>query len=325
MEDRKYIIGPEPCWLGYQWEHNKIRIVFEGYEPVNEDNEIYLKFNGRTPYLIPLVDMMLDVSNPLTEHPGVFEAQIEERAADHSLVSQSQVFAMVIQKSIVAEEEYEMVDPRLDTLYSRYRELYLKLSVLDEKFSQVDDSLSESSHNPVENKVLTEAINADRAMFNGMKSDVDYCKARIDLYNPDGTVNVDTALSGTSTNPVQNKVVKAALDSKVEKEAGKGLSSNDYTAADKAKLEGINAERSNNAVQSITLNGLKYTGNNINLGKAVDELSRARIAILESVTYKTINGQSIVGSGDISLTVWHMGDAAPTSDIGDDGDLYFRV
>ncbi len=48
---------------------------------------------------------------------------------------------------------------------------------------------------------------------------------------------VDAALSGTSENPVQNKAVKAALDGKVDKVEGKGLSSNDYTDADKAKVD----------------------------------------------------------------------------------------
>ena len=40
---------------------------------------------------------------------------------------------------------------------------------------------------------------------------------------------VDSALSADSTNPVENKAVKAALDTKVTVEAGKGLSSNDFT------------------------------------------------------------------------------------------------
>jgi hypothetical protein len=55
----------------------------------------------------------------------------------------------------------------------------------------------------------------------------------IKTYGQDGTevtsqvcngINVDSALSDSSTNPVQNKVVKGALDNKVDKESGKGLS-----------------------------------------------------------------------------------------------------
>lgn len=50
---------------------------------------------------------------------------------------------------------------------------------------------------------------------------------------------VDTALSSTSTNPVQNKTVNSALDNKVDKVTGKGLSTNDYTTDEKTKLAGI--------------------------------------------------------------------------------------
>ena len=52
-------------------------------------------------------------------------------------------------------------------------------------------------------------------------------------------ISVDTTMSSTSTNPVQNKVVQAALDNKVNKETGKGLSTNDFTTTLKTKLDGI--------------------------------------------------------------------------------------
>lgn len=47
---------------------------------------------------------------------------------------------------------------------------------------------------------------------------------------------VDDKLSTSSVNPVQNKIVTAALNNKVEVEEGKGLSTNDYTTAEKNKL-----------------------------------------------------------------------------------------
>lgn len=55
---------------------------------------------------------------------------------------------------------------------------------------------------------------------------------------PEATI-VDSALSNSSENPVQNKVVQAALEGKVAKEAGKGLSQNDFTNALLAKLNGL--------------------------------------------------------------------------------------
>ena len=52
-------------------------------------------------------------------------------------------------------------------------------------------------------------------------------------------VHVDSELSNTSTNPVQNKVVYSAVSGKVDKVTGKGLSTNDFTNAEKSKLSGI--------------------------------------------------------------------------------------
>lgn len=77
-------------------------------------------------------------------------------------------------------------------------------------------------------------------------------------------ITVDNKMSETSTNPVQNKVVLAQLnslqdalikiiDTKVDKETGKGLSTNDYTTAEKTKLAGI-AEGANKTVVDSALN-----------------------------------------------------------------------
>ena len=57
---------------------------------------------------------------------------------------------------------------------------------------------------------------------------------------PTGVV-CDNALSDTSENPVQNKVVKAAIDGKVDAEAGKGLSTNDLTDELKNQYDGYEA------------------------------------------------------------------------------------
>ena len=66
----------------------------------------------------------------------------------------------------------------------------------------------------------------------------DYIKNKPTI--PSGVV-VDSALSTTSANPVENRVITNALNDKVDKEAGKGLSTNDFTTAEKNKLAGIQA------------------------------------------------------------------------------------
>lgn len=81
---------------------------------------------------------------------------------------------------------------------------------------------------------------------------------------------VDSALSSTSTNPVQNKAVNAVLSNKVDKVDGKSLSTNDYTTAEKTKLSGI-AEGANKyslpTASPTTLGGVKVgAGLTINSG-----------------------------------------------------------
>jgi hypothetical protein len=68
-------------------------------------------------------------------------------------------------------------------------------------------------------------------------------------------VTVDSALSETSANPVENKVIKAELDKKVTKVSGKDLSSNDYTSTEKEKLKNIAENAQVNIIESIAVNG----------------------------------------------------------------------
>ena len=81
-------------------------------------------------------------------------------------------------------------------------------------------------------------------------TNVAYVKAKIDEVAASGGVDVDNALSATSTNPVQNKVVTAALTGKagtaVATESANGLMSK----ADKTKLDGIAAGANKTTIDS---------------------------------------------------------------------------
>lgn len=98
----------------------------------------------------------------------------------------------------------------------------------------VDSVLSETSTNPVQNKVITTEINAHtsttaihRNIWYGTKAEYDNeIKDEDTIYiitdeeesggggggGGSGSITIDTALSKTSTNPVQNKVITNALD-----------------------------------------------------------------------------------------------------------------
>ena len=84
----------------------------------------------------------------------------------------------------------------------------------------VDDALSDTSTNPVQNKVVKVALDGKASTevasqtANGLMSAKD--KNKLDGVEDGATrVIVDDSMSGTSTNPVQNKAVKAALDGKL--------------------------------------------------------------------------------------------------------------
>jgi hypothetical protein len=68
---------------------------------------------------------------------------------------------------------------------------------------------------------------------------------------------VDSSLSTSSVHPVQNKVVTKALNSKVNQEKGKELSSNDFTDDEKNKLKNIPTNAEENIIESISVNGVQ--------------------------------------------------------------------
>lgn len=88
----------------------------------------------------------------------------------------------------------------------------------------VDTSISSTSTNPVQNKAIKTELNkkAGKSVAttnkNGLMSAADKTKLNGIATGANKTI-VDTTLSDSSTNPVQNKVVKAALDNKADKTA----------------------------------------------------------------------------------------------------------
>ena len=70
-------------------------------------------------------------------------------------------------------------------------------------------------------------------------ANVAYVKAKVAEVAASGGVDVDNALSATSTNPVQNKVVKAALDKKAGTAVATTSANGLMSKADKTKLDGI--------------------------------------------------------------------------------------
>ena len=128
----------------------------------------------------------------------------------------------------------------------------------------VDSALSDSSENPVQNKVVKAALDGKVSTVSGKGlSTEDYTTAeKTKLSGIEAQANkttVDSALSSSSENPVQNKVIKSALDGKVDVVSGKGLSTEDYTTAEKTKLAAFQ-DASNYALKTDITSVYKYRG-----------------------------------------------------------------
>lgn len=109
----------------------------------------------------------------------------------------------------------------------------------------------------------------------------------------------DAELSDASTNPVQNKVIKAYVDTevakKVDKVSGKGLSTEDFTTLLKTKLEGL--ENYDDTTLTNAINSLETRLNTLVSGDtstAIESFNEV-IAFLENLT-DTQDLSSIIAS-----------------------------
>lgn len=141
---------------------------------------------------------------------------------------------------------------------------YTKLSGIEAGATKtiVDATLDETSTNPVQNKAVKTALDGKAGTAEattgaaGLMSAADKVKLDGVEAGANKTI-VDDAMSDTSTNPVQNKAVKTALDSKLDKKGG--------TLTGNLKVTG--------AVFSDS--GLSFgTGENIHFTKAADDAAK---------------------------------------------------
>ena len=96
---------------------------------------------------------------------------------------------------------------------------------------------------------------------------------------------------------------QTALNFKVDTVAGKGLSTEDYSTAEKSKLAGVATGATANATDADLRDRSTHTGAQaINTVTALQSALDAKQSTLVSGTnIKTINGASILGSGDMAL------------------------
>lgn len=105
--------------------------------------------------------------------------------------------------------------------------------------------------------------------------------------------------------------VKSKLNEKVDKVDGKGLSSNDYTSTEKAKLAGI----ANNA-QVNTLEGIQVNGSTITPTNKIANIDLSAYALKSQISAAYIFKGSITWANLIALTTAEVGHVYNVTDKG---------
>lgn len=138
----------------------------------------------------------------------------------------------------------------------------------------VDQELSETSENAIGNKTVTKELKkkvnkTDLATINGQSI----------------TEGGNIVIQGSGSNPDLSEYAKKtevamSLTKKVDKEEGKGLSSNDFTTTEKNKLASLA---------------------NYNDSELRSEINKKQDSLISGTNIKTVNGQSILGGGNIEI------------------------
>ena len=95
----------------------------------------------------------------------------------------------------------------------------LTISATDTKYT-IDSTLSGSSTNPIQNKAVYYALAGKQDKLTagtGISISGNTISCTVSGGSGGGSVTVDSTMSSTSTNPVQNKVIYSALQNKQDK------------------------------------------------------------------------------------------------------------
>lgn len=121
-----------------------------------------------------------------------------------------------------------------------------------------------------------------------------------------GTASQATA-DGSGNNIVDTYATKTALDNKVDKVTGKGLSTNDFTTAEKNKLSGIESGAQVNTITGVKGNAeSSYRTGNVNL-------TPANIGAVP--TSRTVNGHALSTNVTVTASDVGLGNVNNTSDL----------
>ena len=191
------------------------------------ENDKYLHINasGEPEWSSIVVDDAMSSSSENPVQNKVVKSYVDSLA---STALQRKIVAALPVQDIEMNVVYMILkqDGEAGDFYNEYMYINNQWELIGSTQMKVDGALSLVSENPVQNKVVTAALNEklSKAEFEELSDDLELSSERIpggsnlgsitineDVWNIPEVV-VDDELSDVSENPVQNKVVKAAID-----------------------------------------------------------------------------------------------------------------
>ena len=224
------------CQIGRQYEYGKTQVIFEGYQVNDSANEIYFKFVGRTEdskYLIPIIDMTLDITQQLTKHVGQFSCQLEEMNTEGTLVSQSPVFYVAVKRSIKVGADYEVQDPRLETIYQKYNAMYNTINDTNNTVL-ANESQRQAEWITLKQEVADAVASIDGKLDWYKASTTDTLQARLNGFIGEAEGSIQTALETYETQTDSNINDKlTAYQSKTTSNINRMFDDSDRTSKEK--------------------------------------------------------------------------------------------
>lgn len=243
-----------PRYVGFQFTRGAHNVITTDDE--STPNAVYTQYhaNSSGKFYQNLPTRLIDTVDNVEYWNGVFDIKDGNHMTFTFVASN---YATASDKMLVRVIE---LSANVNTTAWKYAKKEFELPITG-SFT-VDDALSDTSTNPVQNKVVTVALNGKASTkvasrtANGLMSTSDYIKL---LGIEDGATNtvVDAELNANSTNPVQNKAVKAALDGKASTEVASQTANGLMSKDDKKKLDGV-AEGANKTTVIDALDPLSH-------------------------------------------------------------------
>lgn len=198
--------------------------------------------------------------------PGMEIEQIIVSAEDYKLLRNKPSINGVVLLGDKTSDEFgiyssEQVDALLDPIAEKEVEQDTKLSTIDAQIG---------NYTLARNVLANEYTNAEIDEKIAGAGDISALEERIDNQIGTHTVARNVLANEYTNTEIDSKVsaVSSALNDKVDKVSGKGLSTNDYTTAEKTKLAGIEAGAQVNTITGVKGNSeASYRTGNVNITK----------------------------------------------------------